>query len=703
MSFLNPLFLFALLTVAIPLIIYLLNIRKPKRIRFSTLAFFDSLKNTALKRIRIKRWLLLAIRCLAILVLVFAVSRPFLPSGFGWENTSQPKVMGVLIDNSPSMQRVDRNGPYENQALEMAEQLLEMSNSDDRALLEVTNGASLNLPVLSPRNMISRLSDINILPAGNYTAERILEMSERLEQAQEPNKILYVITDGQETQFRKLLEEETEEKSNIAIQFLKIGEAEVVNVGFSNVEVAQANRVEGEGVRLLATVNNYSSQMASNLFLNVFVDGEMISQQPFSLEAEANQNFEVNLPGNESDATNTELVIEGDELTFDNRYFISLKIPEERSLLVVEEAESGGLFNSYLHPLLEVVAEENDQIGITFTNVEELEANQIPGFDAVILDGVKNIPDYLGQSLTDHVQTGAGLLLLPAAEGNLNSYNRILSVSGAGRYSNIQGSYGSFDPVDRMARPTGGHPVLESIFDKTDDEEIRLNAAEIFYYFEIDDAEAGRGVSILDTRTGAPLFREISAGNGRLIVSALGTDPGWSNFSVKPFFAPFYFRLIDYLVQGETATLQNHTLGETFSILVHENVESAEIIKNGVSVLPTTRQTFQGTEISYDTQEWTPGRATISAGDQSLLFSVNMDAMESSLISLSDTDVEEIFNPYFANINVPRIEQAGQNFMAELETASFGKEIWHWFIIIAIILLLLESIVSRLYKAETVL
>ena len=112
MSFLNPFFLFALLTVAVPLLIYLLNIRKPKKVRFSTLAFFDSLKSTALKRIRIKRWLLLAIRCLAILALVLAASRPFLPPEYGWSSNNQPKAIGILIDNSPTMNRVDRNGPY---------------------------------------------------------------------------------------------------------------------------------------------------------------------------------------------------------------------------------------------------------------------------------------------------------------------------------------------------------------------------------------------------------------------------------------------------------------------------------------------------------------------------------------------------------------------------------------------------------------
>lgn len=702
MSFLNPIFLFALLTVVIPLIIYLLNIRKPKRIRFSTLAFFDSLKTTALKRIRIKRWLLLAIRSLAIVMLVLAASRPFLPAGLGWESASQPKISGFLIDNSPSMERVDRNGPYIRQALQVVEELLEMSRPDDRALLDVTNGASLNLPALSPRNISSRLTDIDIQPAGNYTELRINDLINKLEQAREPNKILYVITDGQRTQFRKLAQQETEGRPGINIQFIHIGEAEPMNTGFAGVEVIESNSADQGGVKLRATVKNYGSQTTGNLFLNLIVDNELISQQPFELNPDDNRKFEIDLPDGAAAATSSELVIEGDELTFDDHYYVSLRLPEARSLLVLEGTNENRVYQSYLRPLLDIITEESERIAITTANAESFEVNRLAEYDAFILDGLQSVPDYLGQALTDRVQSGAGLLLLPSSNGNLNSYNRLLSVSGAGGYTNIRGAYGSFEPVDRMARPREGHPVLETIFDKTEEEEIRLNTPEIFYFFAIDEASGSRAVSILDTQTGIPLFRDVSMGNGRIIFSAIGTDAGWSNFPIKPFFAPFYFRLVDYLVQGERVVLQNHTLGEPFRVLLDESIESAEIIKDGVSSLPQLRQTFQGTEVSYDARDWTPGRTTLRANGEPILFSVNMDAMESQLKSLEEAEAEQLLNSVFENVRVIRSGSVGSEFMTNLETASFGREIWHWFIIIAIILLLLESIVSRLYKAETI-
>src|SRR5690554_2261232 len=149
MSFLNPIFLLALLTAAIPLLIYLLNIRKPARIQFSTLAFFDVLKTSALKRIKLKRWLLLTLRMLAIIMLAAALARPFLPPGIGLFSQNEPKVIGLLIDNSPGMAQIDQNGPYFEQAISIAETIVETGDNETRFVVEVTNGEVLNLPAVS--------------------------------------------------------------------------------------------------------------------------------------------------------------------------------------------------------------------------------------------------------------------------------------------------------------------------------------------------------------------------------------------------------------------------------------------------------------------------------------------------------------------------------------------------------------------------
>ncbi len=703
MSFLNPFFLFALLTVAVPLLIYLLNVRKPKKVRFSTLAFFDSLKTTALKRIKIKRWLLLVIRSLAILALVLAASRPFLPPEYGWSSNNQPKVIGIVIDNSPTMNRVDRNGPYLEQAKEMVRDVLSVTGNDDRILIEVTNGSSLNIPLISKRAASNHLEDIETVNAGNYLAERLRSVSSRLREEQEPNKILYLVTDGQESQFSGIEDNEGENAiEDINLQVLKVGRGESLNVGFENMEIEYGGLRQSGNLQLRATLRNYGDQQATNQFITLFIEDEMITQQTFGLDTGDNQEFLFDIPTSERNSIPIELLIEGDELTFDNRYYAAVELPESKSILVLREEDENDDFQSYLIPMLEIASEETDRIDIDFSNLNAFQVSELFQYDAVILDGIRRIPDYLSQSLIDHVQSGAGLLFLPAADGNVVSYNRLMSFSNAGRYSDVIGSYGSFEPVDRMAEPSEGHPIMEQMFEKPENEEIRLNVPELFYYYQIETGAQSSAISILQTRTGNPLLVENRLGNGKIIYSAVGSDPGWSNFPIKPFFAPLFYRTVDYLVQGREADLQSHQLGSPFRTTLNTGSESVQLIKDGETILPETEQTFQGVEVQYDAREWEPGWVELRTENQTEIFSVNQHAMESNLNSLNTQSLSEKINPVFNNVYVVEDASDSSELQEELELASFGREIWYWFVLIAIILLLLELMVARYYKAETI-
>jgi hypothetical protein len=97
-----------------------------------------------------------------------------------------------------------------------------------------------------------------------------------------------------------------------------------------------------------------------------------------------------------------------------------------------------------------------------------------------------------------------------------------------------------------------------------------------------------------------------------------------------------------------------------------------------------------------------PGWLQIETEDRSVLFSVNQDAMESRLYSLELPELAEISEVMFSHVQAVRVGSDKTELLGELELASFGREIWYWFVFIAIILLLLESLISRHYKAETI-
>lgn len=708
MSFLNPLFLTALAAVAIPLLIYLFNLRKPKRVRFSTLAFFDSLKSTALKRLKIKRWLLLSLRMLAILALVIAASRPVLTDGSGAAagNSQDPRAIGILIDNSPGMMQVDRNGPLIDQAKSIAQQIAGLAESNDRLLLETTHGESLNSPFLTSRSARNGISEIVSVIKGGFTYERVNNLKNRLESAPEPNKILFIVTSGRTVHYADFTDASLAEgESSIRARIIKIGVDAGSNTGFASVYVGEEPSDGPGGLQVRSVMQNYGNQQVSNLFLSLYANDELIVQQPVTLGGDEKGEYLFSLPYPNEQIIEAELRIEGDELTFDNSYYLTIRKPRPRDVLVLSGDRRDEEVRSYLTPVLELMAEDKDRFSLRFSNMEAVEITDLDGYDAVVLNGIPDVPDYLSSALIDHVQQGAGMLFLPAADGNLNSYNKLLNGLGAGIYSNIVGSYGSFRSIDRLSAPESGHPLLENLFENAEDAEIRLNLPELYYYFEMEQEGRSAPLPVLRSGSGAPILSEVNSGNGKLIVSAVGAEPGWSNFPVKPFFAPFFYRTVEYLAQGEGAVANIHLLGRPFRTMLPGSAdpENVLLLRNGEQIMPETRQTFRGTEIVYSGEEWTPGRVVVDTRNPQYMqyHSINLDAMESSLRTLEAQQFEQILGNRFADVRVVETAGFSDTVAGTLEIASFGQEIWFWFITAAIILLLSESLVARHLKAES--
>ena len=701
MSFLNPLFLIALVSVGIPLLIYMLNLRKPKRIRFSTLAFFESLKSTSLRKIKIKRWLLMAIRMLAVAALAFALAHPFLPSGAGLMATGEPAVVGIIIDNSPSMEQIDRNGPYIEQAKEIASDIIDLQDSDDRIVLNVTNGESLTLPYLTPSAAAREVTELETVTAGNYLNRTINQTIQQLSSATEPNKLLYIISDGQASQMSVMEELSQAEPYDINLQFIGLGEADPSNVGIDNVSLEKA---DGDNL-IRGVVKNYGGQQTGSQFLNVYMGNELLAQQVYDIAGGGSEEFLFELPESNDRFVRIKLEIEGDELVFDNVYYAAVELPEERNVLYVGDNRSqSGEFRSYLRPLLEASEQNSDRLQYDFETADDLMPDQFEGADAIVFDGIESIPDYLSQAVIERVQAGAGLLLIPAASGDIQNYNRLLALSDAGRYSSIFGSYGSFDRNDQLAPPESGHPILEALFDRQEGEDLRVNLPELYYYYGINTVEGRATAPILSTRTGNIILNEVAVGNGTLIYSAIGSDPGWSNFPVKPLFAPVFYRTVEYLASGEEAEMNRHVLGSAFDITLSGAATGAvELQSDGEQIIPTTRQTFSGLNVFYLGEEWEPGWKAIQFGDERILFASNLNAIESQLESFNAQELTELLGTFFTSVNVSYAESDRQERLVGLQAASVGKDIWYWFIIVAIILLIAESLVSRHYKAESII
>jgi hypothetical protein len=161
MSFLEPILLTALPLVALPILIHLINQRRYQTTRWAAMMFLLAAHRMSRGYARLRQWLILAARMLAIAGLIFAVSRPLASGWLGLTMGGRIDTTIVLLDRSPSMQqRSPGAGVSKLQtARQQLAQTLAMLGSSRWVLIESTTNkprelespaAMLDLPCTEP-------------------------------------------------------------------------------------------------------------------------------------------------------------------------------------------------------------------------------------------------------------------------------------------------------------------------------------------------------------------------------------------------------------------------------------------------------------------------------------------------------------------------------------------------------------------------
>src|SRR3990170_4213811 len=99
MGAINPLFLAAGLSVAVPLFLHLFQRQESRRFAFPALRYLERTEREHARRIRLRQLLLLVLRLAVLLLLVGAGARLFV---HGRGSAHPPTAVAIILDNSMS-------------------------------------------------------------------------------------------------------------------------------------------------------------------------------------------------------------------------------------------------------------------------------------------------------------------------------------------------------------------------------------------------------------------------------------------------------------------------------------------------------------------------------------------------------------------------------------------------------------------------
>ncbi len=124
LSFLTPWLLAGGLLIGAPIILHLLMRQQPKPLIFPALRFVQLREQRNKRSLRLRHLLLLAARCLAILLLALALARPSLQSGSLFGDQDAPVAAAFVFDTAPRMEYRQDNQTRLQAAREVGDWLL---------------------------------------------------------------------------------------------------------------------------------------------------------------------------------------------------------------------------------------------------------------------------------------------------------------------------------------------------------------------------------------------------------------------------------------------------------------------------------------------------------------------------------------------------------------------------------------------------
>jgi hypothetical protein len=105
MNFLQPWLLLALPLLAIPIVIHLIHLRRYQSIPWAAMQFLLTATKMSSGYSRLRQWLVLALRALALAALVFFMARPLASGVSSWLASDVSQLQILVLDRSPSMQQ----------------------------------------------------------------------------------------------------------------------------------------------------------------------------------------------------------------------------------------------------------------------------------------------------------------------------------------------------------------------------------------------------------------------------------------------------------------------------------------------------------------------------------------------------------------------------------------------------------------------
>ncbi len=528
LSFLTPLFLAGAVAAAIPIALHLFHRRAEPVVDFAAMRYLRQVPVEQSRRRRVREFVLLALRVMALALMAFAFARPYVAAASA---ALADGATVVLVDTSAS---VTAPGQFEQVRSRAADVIRQAPLAQAVAVLSFAHTADLVAPLSADRSL-ALAAVAQLQPGGGATryAAALRRASEEL--AGRPGRIV-VVTDLQESGWAAGTDGAVPENVTVDVEAVA---SPAANLAVTSLRI--------EGADAIAALANYSAGAAPAQV--VFAAGERrLGAVALTVPPAGTAEARLPLAGVVSGPF-TATVADATGYAADNVRFAVAD--GDGGIFVLAVSSSGNPADSlYLERALTIARGAG---GFQFRSIAaaalpSLDEATFGGVDVVAVLGSRGLDQRGRQRLAQFVAAGGGLLVAAGPDVDPDLLTQSPAKVVATGWQVRDAAAMNFAPDDSrhpVFRLFGGAGTLSNV---TFTRSARLSAPS-------DSAVIARYTD------GTPAVIEERTGKGRVLLLASDLNYRWNDFPLQPSFVPFVHETVRYLAASRAARTE-YVVGE---------------------------------------------------------------------------------------------------------------------------------------------
>lgn len=669
MKFLFPSFLWALLAIAIPIIIHLLNFRRYKKVYFTNVHLLKEIKLEKNRTENIKRWLILASRILAIVFLVLAFAQPYISKNT--QALGGSKRVSFYLDNSFSMQQSINNNALLEEAKQKAIEIISSYNISDEFIL-ITNDLKYHqLRWMSKEEMIQELSLVNSSPANLLLSEVTEIQNQQYEEKRESVFEAYIISDFQ-SHFSNAIQKE----ENFQTYLIPLKGTDARNLYIDSCWLLSPVLVPQTYVKLAVNIVNSGNTEIENRRVTLKVNSEVKGISDINIKANTSLIDTFTIFLREAGNHNVQLTVSDFPITHDDDFYLNFEVAAQIKVLEVNENPTENYFAA--------IFKEDNYILHEVQNINQINYSGFESNGLIILNGLTSISSGLEQSLKKYIEEEGSLYIIPPTK-NIEDLNKFLNIASLP-------TYGMFTEENQQVSIVNFEdPIFKSVFKK---EQVNMDLPVVskYYFFQKNQK---KGVPLLTMRNGNPLVIKQTIGKSSAFIQSVSLNKEFSNLANHALFPAMVYNFVlnSQPIQPLYKIIKPGTSFEVSKILP-ERDKMVKIVSENFEFIPEQRRVgnklvlFPGTTIQES------GHYNITNDDELLaIASFNFDRKE-SVFSFLD---EEAIKNQFTTDNITTVLTSK---VSDLAQVSGGIRLWKICIILCLIFLAAEIVLIRFFTSR---